>query len=77
MALRKSVALLQAGDPKRADEAISRLRDKAVRSAELQVLDEAARDWLNARELAEKAEFTRAVEVLDRAAGCWARPARP
>ncbi len=60
--------LLQAGDPKRADEAISRLRDKAVRSAELQVLEEASRDWLNARELADKAEFARAVEVLDRAA---------
>jgi hypothetical protein len=59
--------LLQAGDPKRADEAISRLRDKAVRTAELQVLDEVARDWLNARQLAEKAEFTRAVEALDRA----------
>ncbi len=60
--------LLQAGDPKRADEGISRLRDKAVRSAELQVLEETSRDWLNARELADKAEFARAVEVLDRAA---------
>src|SRR5205085_12179623 len=61
-------ALFQAGDPKRADEAVSRLRDKAVRTAELQVLEEAARDWLNARDLAGKAEFTRAVEALDRAA---------
>jgi tetratricopeptide (TPR) repeat protein len=61
-------ALMQSGDPKRADEAVSRLRDKAVRSAELQVLDEAARDWLNAQDLVGKAEFTRAVEALDRAA---------
>ena len=60
-------ALLQAGDPKSADETISRLRDKAARSAELQVLEEAARDWLNARDLADKAEFIRAVEALDRA----------
>ena len=60
--------LLQAGDPKRADEAVSRLRDKAVRTAELQVLEETSRDWLNARDLADKAEFSRAVEVLDRAA---------
>ena len=59
--------LLQAGDPKRADEAITRLRDKAVRAADLQVLEEAARDWLNARDLVEKAEFTRALEALDRA----------
>jgi hypothetical protein len=60
-------AMLQAGDPKRADEAISRLRERAVRLAELQVLEEAARDWLNAQDLAGKAEFTRAVEALERA----------
>ena len=61
-------ALLQAGDPKRADEAVSRLRDKGARSAELQVLEEAARDWLSAQDLVGRAEFTRAVEALDRAA---------
>lgn len=65
-------ALFQGGDPKRADEGISRLRDKAIRSAELQVLEEAARDWLNARELADKAEFPRAIEALDRAARLFA-----
>jgi hypothetical protein len=68
LALAEIRSLLQAGDPKRADEAVSRLRDKAARTAELQVLDEAARDWLNARDLADKAEFTRAREALDRAA---------
>jgi hypothetical protein len=60
--------LLQAGDPKRADEAASRLHEKGVRAAEFQVLEEAARDWLSARDLACKAEFTRAIEALDQAA---------
>jgi tetratricopeptide (TPR) repeat protein len=59
-------ALLQTGDPGRAEEAIARLRERRVRSAEVQVLEEAARDWLQARALAEHGEFALAVEAAER-----------
>src|SRR5205823_160105 len=39
-------ALLQAGEPARAAEAISRLRERSVRQPELLLLDEAAKGWL-------------------------------
>ncbi len=41
-------ALLQAGEPGRAEEAAARLRGKLVRTPELQVLEDAARGWLAA-----------------------------
>src|SRR5215469_10375584 len=41
--------LLQAGEPVRAGEAISRLRERSVRQPELLLLDEAGRAWLQAR----------------------------
>lgn len=59
-------ALLQAGDPRRADEAIAHLRERRVRSAELQVLEEASRDWLQARELAERGELASARDAVER-----------
>ncbi|MHB1425406.1 MAG: FHA domain-containing protein [Gemmataceae bacterium] len=57
--------LLQAGELQRADEAIAHLRERRVRSAELQVLEEATRDWLQARELADHGEFASARDALD------------
>ena len=59
-------ALLQGGEPGRAEEVVARLRGKLVRSPEMQVLDEAARGWLSARDLAARGEFPRALETLDR-----------
>jgi hypothetical protein len=59
-------ALLHAGDPRRADEAIAQLRERRARSAELQVLEEAARDWLQARDLAERGEFGSARDGVER-----------
>jgi tetratricopeptide (TPR) repeat protein len=59
-------ALLQAGDARRADEAIAHLRERRVCSAELQVLEEAARDWLHARELADRGELALARETVER-----------
>ena len=59
-------ALLQTGEIRRADEAIAKLRERRVRSSELQVLEEATRDWLQARELAERGEFALALEAVDR-----------
>lgn len=59
-------ALLQTGEIQRADEAIARLRERRVRSPEVQVLEEAARDWLQARELAEHGEFALALDAVER-----------
>jgi tetratricopeptide (TPR) repeat protein len=59
-------AFLVAGDPTRADEAISRLKVRGMRSTELQPLEDAARNWIGAREMADRGEFNTAVEALDR-----------
>jgi hypothetical protein len=61
-------ALLQAGEPGRAEDASARLRDRLVRSPELQVLDEAARGWHAARQKAAAGEFAAALEGLGRIA---------
>ena len=59
-------ALLQTGEPGRAEEAAGRLRGKLVRTPELQVLEDAAHSWLAARDLAVCGEFARALEAVDR-----------
>ncbi len=58
-------ALLQAGEPQRASQAIGQLRDHAVRGPELQLLEETTRNWLTAQEQAEQGEFARALETID------------
>ena len=60
-------ALLQTGAPDRAEEAVARLRGRLIHSPELEVLDEAARAWLAARDLAGRGEFEQALEAVDRA----------
>ncbi len=60
-------ALLEAGEPVRATEAIAQLRDRAVRLSELEPLEEAARDWGQARDFAERGEFAQAATALERA----------
>ena len=60
-------ALLQAGEPGRAEEEVARLRGRLVRSPELQVLEEAARGWQSARDRAARGEFGPALEAVDRA----------
>src|SRR5579859_2367884 len=59
-------ALLHAGDTRRADESIACLRERRVRPPELQVLEEATRDWLQARELADHGEFALSLDALER-----------
>ena len=59
-------AILETGEIRRADEAIARLRERRVRSAELPVLEEATRDWLQARELADHGEFASALDAVER-----------
>ncbi|MCI0463955.1 MAG: hypothetical protein L0Z62_44040 [Gemmataceae bacterium] len=60
-------ALLEAGEPVRAGEVIAQLRDRAVRVAELEPLEEAGKDWAQAREFAERGEFAQAATALERA----------
>ncbi len=64
-------ALLEAGDPRRAEEAIARLRERRARSAELQVLDEAARDWQQAAAWAERGEYALALDTVERVRRRW------
>ena len=59
-------ALLHAGETRRADEAVARLRERRVRSPEVQVLEEATHDWLQARELADRGEFVLALDAVER-----------
>ncbi len=59
-------ALLQAGEPSRAEESAVRLRGKLVRTPELQVLEEAAHAWLSARDLAGRGDFAHALEAVVR-----------
>lgn len=59
-------ALVEAGQPSRALEAIAALRDRNVRLAELRPLEEACRAWLLAGELADRGEFILAMISLDR-----------
>src|SRR5262249_15300969 len=54
-------ALLEAGEPGRALESIAQLRDRLVNQPELKPLEEAAKDWTLARELAEGGEFAQAL----------------
>jgi tetratricopeptide (TPR) repeat protein len=68
-------ALLQAGEPRRAEEALARFRERAW-SPEAQVLDEAAKSWLSAKELADQGEFAQALEMLARVARLLPGPNR-
>jgi tetratricopeptide (TPR) repeat protein len=59
-------ALLEVGEPGRATEAIAQLRDRDARPSELELLDEAAKAWVQARDHADRGEFPEALFILDR-----------
>jgi hypothetical protein len=61
-------AQVQAGEAGRADENVARLRQRGVRSTELQLLEEAVRGWMKARELADGGDFSQAQESIQRVA---------
>jgi hypothetical protein len=58
--------LLEAGDPIRAAAAVEALRGRSVRGSDLQLLETAAQDWLQARDLAERGEFNMALLTVER-----------
>src|SRR5436190_7665022 len=60
-------ALLQAGETERAREAVGRLRQRNVRSPELQVLEEGLRLWLQAQDLAVRGDFGPALDAAGQA----------
>jgi hypothetical protein len=64
-------ARMEAGDPVRAAETAALLRERMVRHPELQGLEEAARDWTRAQNLAEKGEFAGAEQIADRLRCAW------
>jgi tetratricopeptide (TPR) repeat protein len=68
LALAELRALLLAGETARAEEAVVHLRQRGVRSPELQVLEEGLRGWARARELADRGEFAPALDAAERAA---------
>lgn len=66
LGLAESRAALEVGRPGRAAEALARLRDRGVKSAELHPFDDAARTWLLCRESADAGEFVIALKNSDR-----------
>jgi tetratricopeptide (TPR) repeat protein len=69
LGLAQARAALEAGRPLHTREIIARLRDRGVRGEEWDHLDQLAADWLQALELADRGEFLRAREILERARG--------
>jgi hypothetical protein len=59
-------AALEAGKPGRAAEAIARLRDRGAKPQEVHPFDEAARNWLLAREAADAGDFAVALQTVER-----------
>ena len=68
MALVQVRAMLEAGRPIDAIDQITRTRERGVRHPDLQQLETAAQDWIQATELADRGEFLRAIAELDRVA---------
>jgi tetratricopeptide (TPR) repeat protein len=56
--------LLQAGEPGRAAEILAQLRERAARTPELVLLEQAAKGWQLAREMAGRGEFAAALDAL-------------
>ena len=54
---------LKAGEPSRAAEELARLRDRGVRLQEQNLLEDAAKSWLQAREQASQGDFAQAIDT--------------
>lgn len=77
MGLAQVRALLQTGEVTRAHQLLGVLRDRMVRTTELQLLEEATRNWLNAQDLAERGEFAPAVQIVERLQRLLLGPSAP
>jgi hypothetical protein len=61
--------LLETGQPDRAADAAALLRSRGVHQTDLLVLQEVAKDWALAREVAGRGDFNRALEAVERVRG--------
>jgi hypothetical protein len=59
-------ALLEAGEPGRAAEAITQLHNRSVQQPELPLLEDAAKTWVLARDQAGRGEFALALQTMER-----------
>ena len=57
---------LQAGEPARAAEVLTQLRNRSAEHAELPALEDAAQGWTQAREQAARGEFASAIAIMER-----------
>lgn len=73
--LQEARKLLEAGEPTRAAEALSRVAPGGSRQAEVQLLEAMARGWAQARELAARGELALALETMDRVRQLGSPPA--
>jgi hypothetical protein len=67
-------AFLEAGEPGRAVESLKLLLERGVRNADLQLLEEAARGWSSARDLADRGDFAQALQAMTRVRGLMPDP---
>lgn len=67
-------ALLEAGEPSRAIDALGNLGERTAHHAEVGILEEAAKHWSRGRDLASRGEFGPALQALDRAMQLLPRP---
>ena len=77
LALAEVRAMLEAGKPLQALEAIARLRERPADSPAIPPLADCARDWQTALDHADRGEFDQARPLLTRIRTAWAleRPA--
>ncbi len=66
LGLVQAQAALEAGDPFRTVVVVGRLRDRGVRHPDLAQFEAVAQDWGMAAELADRGEFLRAADLLDK-----------
>src|SRR5581483_9536647 len=71
----EATALLDSGEPSRAAEVLEQLRSRSVQIPAVQVLEEAAKNWVQARELAARGEFAQALKAVEHVRRL--RPATP
>lgn len=64
--LAEATELLDAGEPARAAEVLTQLRNRSVQQANLQLLEEAAKGWVHAKELASRGDFAQALQAVVR-----------
>jgi hypothetical protein len=66
LGLAEARALLEAGEPARAGEVLLQLRNRSVQQPDMQLLDEAAKTWVQAKDQAGRGEFAQALHTAER-----------